>query len=771
MAKAKKKKENGITDKPWIAATGPVPNRLMVVAEAPGVQECKQGKVLVGKTGQETNHLLRKYTHQYRDDVYCTNVFKWELNDRKDYTDVEYALMTGVLDEEIEKVNPDVILALGAISTHWLLGNDYDMETLNGMPHHWRDGRVVVPSFHPAYTFHKGLYLAWVIQAFENTRKVLSGELVVPDKYPDIMTEKISDMVLENVVAIDTETDQRVNPVMVSASCYTGKGAYAFVPEDDLTALREHVRRDDVLVLLHNALFDLPVLEKIDICPKHWLCTMQMAFLIQRLPIGLKNLAYRLLRKEMSDYGDLFSKGGTVLDIPREDAIVYSCDDAEATLACYNVMKEMAYDGMDEILRRDCDIMPMVVSMMRRGIGVDVPFLKKLETDALIETLELEEKIEEMTVPGFNPGSTQQRSLFLYDVLELGKGKKIKKTKDGGGSTDARHLKKLEKEHPVVPTIQKWIEVNTLRTRYLSKLPEMVKGDGRIHAQIMMVNIPHSGRFAAKKPNLLAQPVRTEAGRRVKEGFVADDGFVFVSSDFSQVEMRIAAHDSQDNAMLKTFREGGDIHTDTAMAMFGVARHVVDSDEMKYRYPAKRVGFGVLYGLTAMGLARELQAEAGPEWTESRCQDLIDTWFDVHDGIRRHMADLHAFARRYGYVKDMWGRVALVPEVFSCFTRTQEEGLRRAGNAPIQSGAQGVIKEAMRLLWNDPVLREYYGKGLLRYIVQIHDDILAEIHKDVVGLVVPIMQYIMEGAVPLTVSTPVDSKIGERWGKMEKLIL
>ena len=749
--------------------TGPSPCRLMVVGEAPAAQEVSTGHVFAGKTGAELDNLLRKSMRVYREDVYATNLFKWPLNDKKQFTLEEQLEASVELEAEIKEVDPDVILALGALASHWFVGYGHDMEALNGVPHEWDDGRIVVPCFHPAATFHESALMAWVMEAFEVARGVLDGVIEVINPHPPIDVVPIEDLELGSVVAIDTETGKRGETLMVTAACEEGTGAYAFVGENDLSALVEHVRDPDVIVLLHNALFDIPKLNQVGVFLNRWTDTMQIAFLLQTLPIGLKALAYRLMKKVMKDYDEVIPEGGTVLDVPREDALSYACDDAEATLGCYNRMLPMAYDGMWEVLQRDLDIMPMVIHMMRRGMKVDVPKLVDMEAMVWCQILELQEKIEELTCP-FNPGSTQQRSMVLYDGLGLGKGKKIKRTQNGYGCTDEKHLKKIEDEHPVVPLIQEWNKKKHLLDKYIKKLPGHVKKDGRVHADIMMSRVKHSGRFAAKNPPLLNQPTRTAEGREIRNAFVAEDGFKFVSLDMSQIEMRVVAHMAKDAAMIKTFLSGGDIHVDTAMEAFGLSSpDQVDPD--KHRKPCKAIGFGVLYGITAHGLARDLQALVGPEWTEDRCQEFIDIWFDIHYGVREFYDNLFAGVRRTGEVRDLFGRMTLTPCVNSAFPRSREEELRRAGNQPVQGGAQGIIKEAMRKIWRDEVIMRRVHEGRHYFLIQIHDDLFQEVHESVIGETVPEVKRIMESAVSLCIPTPVDGKIGDRWGTMGDLVL
>lgn len=752
----------------------------MVVGEAPAKTEIRQGKCFVGKTGKELNNLLFKFLRVRRgddwddDEVYVTNIFKWELNDKKQFTAEDMLEAYTDLEDEIKEVDPDVILVLGALATHFFLGEGTDMEAVNSVPHEW-EGRIVIPCFHPAAAFHTTALLQWIIEAFEVTKRVLDGEQGLPVKPVPFRPVPLHTLELGDIVAVDTETDKKVRPVMITvASGRMDIGGYVFLDGEEgsdagLRMLKEHLEQDGVTTLLHNALFDLPVLARAGIFPKKWICTMQMAFLLQTLPQGLKALAYRLLGMEMQKYTSLVPKGKTVLDIPREDAIKYACEDAVATLGVYEAMAPMLTEGTWENLERDCAIMPMVIAMMARGIKIDVPFLKDLEVKMIMEGLEMLDEIRTMVdEPELNPGSSQQLSKLLYTKLGLGKGKRIKKTEDGGGSTDEKHRKKIEDEHPVVPLINKWKETITLVDKYLHVLPTLVAKDGRIHAQIQMNRVKHSGRFACKKPNLLAIPTRTEAGREIRNGYVAEDGYEFIACDFSQIEMRVEAHESQDAELMRVFLSGGDIHNNTAMRIFGL-EHEDDIDKMKHRYPAKSVGFGILYGLTAIGLARELQAAVGPEWTEDRCQDLIDNWFDLYKGVRRHMNTIHAHARRFGYVEDMWGRRTYTPEVYSTFSRTREAGLRVAGNQPIQGGAAGVFKIAMQKLWGNPYIQEMYEKRVLSPLVPIHDDILWTCRVDHVPAAARGIQTVMEGAVTLSLPTPADPERGRCWGTMGKI--
>jgi len=308
-----------------------------------------------------------------------------------------------------------------------------------------------------------------------------------------------------------------------------------------------------------------------------------------------------------------------------------------------------------------------------------------------------------------------------------------------------------------------WRSIDTLLDKYIRVLPRKIGADGRVHTKLSLARVPHSGRLASSNPNLLAQPVRTEDGARIRDGFVAEKGWKLVSFDYSQIEMRIMAHLSQDPSMLEIYKKGGDIHTETAREIFGVK----EPDDMKHRYPTKRINFGIIYGLTSMGLSRELMASGLPECTEDWCNRFIIQWFKLREGVKQFIDKTKNEARRFGYVQDMWGRKVLIPEVKSFFPYIREAGLRRAGNQPIQGGAQGVIKEAMRRLW--PLIVEYRCEGVrIRPLLQIHDDLLFEMEEGDASIMAPIIQRVMETAVDLSVPMIVDAKIGDRWGSMKK---
>jgi DNA polymerase-1 len=301
-------------------------------------------------------------------------------------------------------------------------------------------------------------------------------------------------------------------------------------------------------------------------------------------------------------------------------------------------------------------------------------------------------------------------------------------------------------------------------------MPGFAGPDGRVHPNFRVTRTA-TGRLSSSDPNIMAQPVRDTEGRQIREGFIAAPGHGLLAGDFSQIEMRVAAHAADDKVMCDMFRRGADIHTETACKVFGLQPHEVD--DTKHRYPCKRIGFGVLYGIGPAGLREQLQLAGLTDWTEADCERLIKSWFDVYKGIKGYMAGVHAHALRHGFVREpVLGRIRFVPGVWSASKKAREEALRQAGNAPVQMGAQSVIKVAMcqaRPLyqaWNRQA-----GTPVVRPLIQIHDDLTFEIREDYLVPWMVVLKSVMETAVTLRVPVLVDFKQGTSWGKMDKVKL
>jgi DNA polymerase-1 len=550
------------------------------------------------------------------------------------------------------------------------------------------------------------------------------------------------------------------SPYIIGTCGEVGKAALVRVDDDRgwLEILRAHLEDPATTTVMHNAMFDVRVLERVNIHPHHWIDTMQVAFLIQGLPLGLKELAYRLLRVRMTTYKEAVGGSADLSSVPWTTAMTYAGADPDMTLRILNTLTSIMYEGMSNVLTRDMAVQPMVMAMMERGIRLDKPYVMGMEAELELRNMDLLEQIREWGGPEFNPASGDQVAWLLYDILGVNDGVRLKRTKKGRYSTDAKAVKQLKGKHELVKLIAEWKETDTLIDKYIAVLPKKVRGDGRIHANLSMVRVPHSGRLAATNPNLLAQPIRSDDGKRIRNAYVAEEGYSFVSCDYDQQEMRIMAHLSGDPTMLSAYREGKDVHTETAMRVF----HISDPkkvDKEKHRRPAKAVSFGIIYGISPRGLSEQLG-----DWSEQQCERLLEEWFIVYPGVREYMEKVAAHVRRYWHITDMWGRRTRFPDVRSVYEPTVTAAIRKAVNQTIQGSAQGQTKQAMVELW--PLVKEWMAEGLVFPILQVHDDLLWEVRDDAVREVVPYIKVVMENVAALDVPVIVETKVGKRWGEL-----
>lgn len=455
---------------------------------------------------------------------------------------------------------------------------------------------------------------------------------------------------------------------------------------------------------------------------------------------------------------------GDLSDIPMSVATRYSARDADATLRIFPYLWDrLASMDLLNTFRRDMAALPMVVDMALTGMPCNPEGLLSLSPMFEEKAADLENQIAACTGLHINPASPKQVSHLLYDHLGLPQVKKTKTT--GAASTADAVLAVLSSHHPAPGLIRDWRSITKLRTTYSEKLPEFVRpSTGRIHCTFRFTRTD-TGRLSTADPNLMAIPKRSPEGRLIRRWFEAPPGYCFLCPDYSQIELRILAHVSEDPELISAFLSGVDLHTSTGAKMFGVDLDAVTKDQ---RSAAKCINFGIVYGISAPGLRLQLLAGgADPAtWTEDTCDDLIHTWLDLYSGVRRYTNRTHAEARRHGYVRDMWGRIRHCPGIFSTNRNLRSEALRQAGNAPIQSGAQGVIKEAMGRLV--PVLADFRSQGHdVRAVLQIHDDLPLLLPISSLDTVAPVVVDVMSNAVDLLVPTPVDPDVGVNWGELE----
>lgn len=1102
----------------WINGCGPTPARLMMVEEAPGVDEVWDGYPFSynGRSGQELNNFITKYLSLSRENIYVTNIIKHYIDDKKEVEDWEWTVMGETILDEIDTVDPEIILLVGWEATKWFMPDQHmGMDPINAIPHRWvneRNGKtyIVVPCIHPVAAMRSPSLYQYIIDAFKVTEELLRGTREEALKKCWVQAEGVTivpmdeSVVIGEPLAIDTETLKDGSCYIVSFTSQPTVASLCMATDiPTLTKLQQAINAAP-FVILQNAMFDIEVLKSIGITVPVYIDTMQMAFLIGALPLGLKPLAYRLCGMKMRKYEEVVGDKEDLSQVEDWNSVaVYSAEDPDSTLRVYHRLNELAYEGMDEVLRCDMAEMPLVMAMRKRGLIINTRTCTDLESEMTVDNIMLRDRmirefpIVQRAVPvppkpkirltkkglpyknnakpkpieQFNPNSDKQVAKLLYTILDLGRGLKINKTVNGG-SVDHDHMVKLERRHPIVPLLMEYTERQTLIDTYTKKIPTFVKEDGAVHADFSMVRVPHSGRLACSEPNLLAQPTRTAAGKRIRDVYEVRPGYVMIEGDYSQVEMRVMADISGDELMRKIFRSSEDIHTQTAMRIFGLPEDKIDgslhrrpakcfhpdtevltmkgwkriidldpyekvvqaipdrdgyvdlewvvpdevftqhhpsgelvhlhnigidirvtpdhrmlrwtrggtpkvctpeefangdryfanagimdqpdlnipdtmlrlavalqadgsitqwrsikwgfskerkckrlkrlliaagipfneafhhngtnglshafsvhepdavellqlldsdktfpwwwlglsvrqkrivldeiqywdghaadkrievssviaknldvlqalattcgwkarigaSDKMSIRkggtsrlgnvkfttepytdkvaclsVPSSFVlvrdrgvtlicgqtaGFGVLNDISAQALARELLTMGAAGWDEAKCQALIDSWFGVYRGVREFKDAVAREVLRTGCVYDMFGRRELVPQVKSCHELIREGGIRVAGNQGIQSGAQGIIKRAMGVLWQE-YFCEWTQQGIAYPLIQIHDSLVVEAREDMWEYVMMCMKDVMENVVQLSVPLLVDFKMSPRsWGKLKSV--
>jgi len=638
-------------------------------------------------------------------------------------------------------------------------------------------------------------------------------------------------------LAIDTETTSlRGEPWCLSVSPGPGRGYVVLVEDEDvMEMLRGVMARYRGEVLFHNALYDLPILKKVGIEVEwEWWDSMLAAHILQDLPLNLKSLASGLCGMEMKSFrslvegacmdkwdwiatqaweevGEVASKKllnfckrlshpaathadmearwrklglevsvplpqGNILDVDVDEAVHYAARDADATYRIWEkLVPRIEAEGVWEMLRIDCNCVPIVADMMEVGMFVNKEMMEEQAEECLMSMAEAEEEVEGFAKKyGFEPEQINIKSTqFLVDLFfdkmgllppasERQKGpKRTKKTKRL--ALDREVLEKMRGSHPIVDTVLTYRDYHKRLSTFIEPvLTRHLQEDGRIHADISMTRAV-TGRLASKDPNMLAIPVRTEEGKRLRCCFQARPDCVFVSGDYSQIELRVLAHEAQDETMLECFRTGEDIHARTASILFGLP--VEDLDKMKHRYPAKRVNFGMVYGLTPEGLSDNLSQEGCTGWTVDECRKLIEEWFKVFPAVRKRLDQLLSEARRTGCVRDMFGRIRRLEGVWmqDKYMRRKAEVKSRA--TVIQSGAQGIMKMAMGMM--PEVYMQYRREGFVcEPLLQIHDDLLWEVSVECVDEFISELQDVLENAYPLSVPLEVGLSVGDSWGEM-----
>lgn len=453
-------------------------------------------------------------------------------------------------------------------------------------------------------------------------------------------------------------------------------------------------------------------------------------------------------------------------DLPEPGFTKYSCTDAVVTHGVENRLMPMVQTmGLSKVSEIDHAIIPMVVDMMSRGMRVDQAHFETF-SEALREMMvdqhaEINQWLLNKNITIENIGSDDQVAELLFSTLHL---PYLYLTDSGKRpSVDAETLEAIKYSHPIAGMILKWRELETLLTTFALPLLERAKSspDSRICPNILLTRQP-TGRLTTKQPNLLAMPTRTPLGRMIREGFVPTSGYSFLSCDFSQLELRILAHLSKDKHLAEVFNSGVDPFRATAAELWGCKPEDITKAN---RDITKNNFYGLVYGITAQGLSMRLQGLGLKEWTTSKVQDFMDQFNKLYPGIPIAISGWHAEARSTGMIRDMFGRIRYVPQVRSTKKHVREEGLRQAQNFPMQSGASGIMKLAMKKVW------DWNGLGYPDWwvVLQIHDELLSEVQQEGEEIMGRGITDLMESAYGMRV--PLKAKFAWSplsWGAIEK---
>lgn len=468
----------------------------------------------------------------------------------------------------------------------------------------------------------------------------------------------------------------------------------------------------------------------------------------------MDSLAKKYLDRDTIHFEDIAGKGKKQLtfnQIGLDEAAPYAAEDADITLQLHHKLwpQIQAIPSLVTVYTElEMPLLPVLNTLERNGVNIDIWMLQQQSDDMARQIEELEKQAHEAAGQTFNLGSPKQLQEILYDKQNL---PVRKKTPKGAPSTAEEVLQELADEGYELPQIiMNYRGLSKLKSTYTDKLPLMVnKTTGRVHTSYHQA-VTATGRLSSSDPNLQNIPIRSENGRRIREAFVASDGYVLLAADYSQIELRIMAHLSGDESLLQAFAKGEDIHRHTASEIFGVALDDVTSDQ---RRSAKAINFGLIYGMSAHGLSKQLGIE------RHQAAEYMQTYFDRYPGVREYMDNTREQAKKQGYVETIFGRRLYLPEINSSNGMRRQYAERTAINAPMQGSAADIIKRAMIDI-HSWLLEADTG---IRMIMQVHDELVFEVPKDQLDMAKATIEKYMDGAADLRVPLEVGIGVGENW--------
>ena len=618
-------------------------------------------------------------------------------------------------------------------------------------------------------------YQATPALAQDNSDEALPAIQIDRSRYETLLTEAdlnrwVEKLKQAKLFALDTETDNldymAANLVGISFALENGEAAYLPLQLDylgapktlekttALTLLKPILENPTIQKVGQNFKYDLTIFARngIDVQGVAFDTMLESYVLNSTGRHNMDDLAKRYLGHQTITFEEIAGKGKNQLtfnQIPLEKAAEYAAEDADVTMKLQQLLWEkLSKEPTLEKLFKEMELplLGVLSRMERRGVLIDSDALFLQSNEIANRLSELEEQAYVLAGQPFNLASTKQLQEILFDKLGL---PVIQKTPKGAPSTNEEVLEELAFSHELPKVLVEHRGLSKLKSTYTDKLPQMVNPQtGRVHTSYHQA-VTATGRLSSSDPNLQNIPIRNEEGRRIRQAFIAREGFTVVAADYSQIELRIMAHLSQDQGLINAFTQGKDIHRSTAAEIFGVSLDEVTSEQ---RRNAKAINFGLIYGMSAFGLSRQLgigRADA---------QSYMDLYFKRYPGVQTFMHDIREKAKAQGYVETLFGRRLYLPDINSSNGMRRKAAERVAINAPMQGTAADIIKRAMiqldQKLQNDPDIA---------MIMQVHDELVFEVRSEKVAFYSELIKTQMESAADLVVPLIVDVGQGTNW--------
>ena len=595
--------------------------------------------------------------------------------------------------------------------------------------------------------------------------------------YETVLTKKAFDTWLKKIgeadlVAIDTETTSvnymEAELVGISLAVETGEAAYIPVAHD-YPGAPDQLGRDDVLDAMkpfledperkkvgHHLKYDAHIFARYDIALRGMAFdSMLESYVLNSVATrhDMDSVARFYLDIDTIHYEDVAGKGAKQLtfnQIDLEQAAPYAAEDADITLSLH----EHLWDELKKIetlqsvyTTIEQPLVPVLLAMEETGVLLDRDMLKQQSNELAKTMAKLEGEAHEIAGGPFNLGSPKQLQQILFEDLGL---PVVRKTPKGQPSTAEDVLQELAGDYDLPRVILEYRSVSKLKSTYTDKLPEQIApATGRVHTSYHQA-VAATGRLSSTDPNLQNIPIRTPEGRKIRQAFVAPDGYILLAADYSQIELRIMAHLSGDEGLVGAFQDDLDVHSATAAEVFELSPDEVTAD---HRRSAKAINFGLMYGMSAFGLGKQLGISRG------QAQEYVDLYFDRYPGVKKFMDDIREHAREAGFVETEFGRRLYLPEINDRNVQRRQYAERSAINAPMQGTAADIIKRAMISVQDWLLAR----KVPARMIMQVHDELVLEVKADSVDAVREDLVSLMSGAAELSVPLKVDAGAGSNW--------